>query len=334
MFAFTTDSTEIRQIHFFFETKNMKYLQDEQLAQWTSALTEVPIGQSRILHGRLEAYSMKRASSDKKYAASLGEKYVEQIHQDQEWAATLPRSTRKRSQSAGLLEESIVMNVAPAAPPPPTKRARSCSFDDSLSKSMTALGDFNEQGTRRLMTNLVLTLNASFPDYDFGSIKPTDFTKMSTRKAVHRINESLSEWASSSSGVGHDLNEMWDTVDQSVRLKECDVFLFTPPEDSSFLLIADAIVSQDDGLDEDEEGSSRTAVLWSFYYLFVNKHLKRILLFSCAESMRHVVSISDGDDDNEVERFVPFSDTAATDNLDFDLDPESSMAGGIPFSTM
>ncbi|KAL7572373.1 hypothetical protein ACA910_021583 [Epithemia clementina (nom. ined.)] len=316
----------------------MKYLLDEQLAQWTSALTGVPIGQSRILHGRLEAYTMKRVSSDKKYAAVLGEKYVEQIHQDQEWAAALPRSTRKRSQSAGLLEESL---VTASSPPPPTKRPRSCSLDDGLSKSITALGDFNEQGTRRLMTDLVLTLNASFPDYDFASIKPTAFTKMSTKKAINRINEILSEWAALGGGQEHNLNAMWVAVDRSIRLKECDVFLFTPSEDASFLLATDGMASSGDYLDFDydddddaEDGSNRQSVLWSFYYLFVNKNLKRILLFSCAESMRNVVSISDADNDNEVERFVPFSDAGAADNLDFDLDPESTTAGGIPFSTV
>ena len=65
----------------------MKYLQDDKLSQWTAALTGVALGHSRVLNGRVEAYSMKRAGSDKKYAAILGEKYVEQIHQDQEMAA-------------------------------------------------------------------------------------------------------------------------------------------------------------------------------------------------------------------------------------------------------
>ena len=306
----------------------MKYLQDERLSQWTSALTEVALGHSRILHGRLEVYSMKRASSDKKYAAVLGEKYVEQIHQDQEWAATLPRSTRKRSQSAGLLEESL------SPIPPPTKRPRSCSLDDGLSKSITALGDFNEQGTRRLMTDLVLTLNASFPDYDFGSIKPGDFTKMETKKAVNRINESLSEWAASGGGQQRNLNEMWESVDQCIRLKECDVFVFTPSEDASFLLAEDAGGSSEDYNTGNEDASVRLSVLWSFYKLFVNKRLKRILLFSCAESIRNVATISDSGDETEVERFVPFSDAGASDNVDFDLDPESTTAGGIPFSSI
>lgn len=354
----------------------MKYLQDEQLARWTSALTGVPIGQSRILHGRLEAYSMKRASSDKKYAAVLGEKYVEQIHQDQEWAATMtmmPRlKGRKRSQSAGILEECL------ATAPPPTKRPRSCSLDGAaaaaavLSKSVTALGDFNEQGTRRLMTDLVLTLNASFSDYDFSSTKPTDFTKMPLQEALSRMNESLSEWAASSSegdGSRHNLNEMWEAVDQCVSLKQCDVYKFTPSEDASFLLAADVamISSTDDEVDDDyyddnyyyyphhsagydksdfeSQGGRRrnsnndgpaSSVLWSFYFLFVNKHLKRIVLFSCAESMRHMtarISPTNYDDENDVVRFIPFSDAETNDNLDFDLDPESIPAGGIPFST-
>lgn len=173
----------------------MKYIQDDQLAQWTSALTDVSIGHSRLLHGRLEVYSMKRVTSEKKDAVRLGEKYVEQIQQDQEASNILnianPTRRKRRSVSAGRLEEASSVTFAAdartmgnATTAPPAKRPRSCSLDEGLKPSTaTALGDFSEQSTRRLMTDLVLTLNAAFPDYDFSSIKPSDFTKMSIKKA-------------------------------------------------------------------------------------------------------------------------------------------------------
>mmetsp|Transcript_14308 Transcript_14308/g.18695 ORF Transcript_14308/g.18695 Transcript_14308/m.18695 type:complete len:357 (+) Transcript_14308:388-1458(+) len=356
----------------------MKYIQDNALAQWTSALTEVSIGHSRILHGRLEMYSMKRVSSDKKYAAVLGEKYVEQIQQDQELAAILPptpvvlsdtkrtRGGRKRSQSTGRLEEassscvtfspdliqggvsnSTTTTSATTTSGPPSKRSRSCSLDEGLKprKAVTALGDFNETGTRRLMTDLVLTLNASFPDYDFSSIKPTDFKKLPVKDTVHRVNESLSEWATAS--VYNNLNGMWHTIDQSLQLKDCDVYKFIPPEDnttSSFLMSSvgeDSMGGSEDGDSSDVAegmspthggGGSRThTVLWSFYYLFVNKHLKRILLFSGAESMRQSVY---SDDDEGGERYIQLIDGGGVVDDNFDLDPEANTAGGTPISTV
>jgi hypothetical protein len=51
----------------------MKYLHDDALAELTAILTDCPVSNnirsnSRMLHGRLEAYTMKRAGTDKKYA--------------------------------------------------------------------------------------------------------------------------------------------------------------------------------------------------------------------------------------------------------------------------
>jgi hypothetical protein len=55
---------------------------------------------------------------------------------------------------------------------------------------------FQEIGTRRLMTDLILTLNASFPDYDFGNSRPFHFIKKSAKDAMDEANGRLSELAS------------------------------------------------------------------------------------------------------------------------------------------
>ena len=49
---------------------------------------------------------------------------------------------------------------------------------------------------RRLVTDLILTLNASFPDYDFSEAKPSDFCTLSVPEAMRRINENMSEFVS------------------------------------------------------------------------------------------------------------------------------------------
>ena len=136
----------------------------------------------------------------------------------------------------------------------------------------------------------------------------------------------------------NNLNELWKSIDAAVQLNDCDVYKFIPTEDTSFLLNSvneDAVGSEDGEIDDEGTPTSNGAtdtVLWSFYYLFVNKQAKRILLFSVAESMRHT-NYSDDDGDGE-ERFVQVSDAGVLDVGDFDLDPESNTAGGIPISSI
>lgn len=172
-------------------SNNMKYLHDDRLAELTTLLTDCPLGgavSQRVLHGRIEAYIMKRGTVDKKYAFKLGEKYVASLeHLAEDYSSSLQRATRKRSQSAGVFEEALLDSNQQQQAPPPAKvqRNRASSFDatrselrnrtaavavaeaadpqqqemqqlmrfSSLSGSSvpSALGDFAEQGTRRLM---------------------------------------------------------------------------------------------------------------------------------------------------------------------------------------
>lgn len=307
----------------------MKYLQEEKLTLWTAALTNVSVGHSRVLNGRVEAYTMKRAGTDKKYAAVLGEKYVEQIHQDQEEMAAAaampgPRQPRKRSHSASILPETGKEDTD-RKNGGATKRKRSCSFDQAFfpQKRLTVLGDFTEQATRRLMTDLILTLNSSFPDYDFGSIKTTDFVRMKATKAVPAINNHLSEWARnqlSLSKSANPLGDLWEAINESVPLKDCDVYSFQPPDGSLMTT-----------WEEDEEDINTTSTnLWAFYYLFVNKTQKRILLFTATESML-ATAISE-DDEGIEERFIGVTDGEPDGR--FDMDPAASTSGGTPISSI
>ena len=165
----------------------MKYLEDDKLTQWTGELTDAVMA-GRMINGRIEAFTMKRAGTDKKYAHALGEKYVAEMEQHEnqlaDYQAFLQRhgklgqssKTRKRSISAGGPQEARKHQRV-------NKRSRSSSLDSSSKESTnsffphSALGDFQEIGTRRLMTDLILTLNASFPDYDFGNVRPSHFQK-------------------------------------------------------------------------------------------------------------------------------------------------------------
>ena len=514
----------------------MKFLEDDKLAQLTADLTDATLVgchggsecTSRIINGRIEAYTMKRVSSDKKYAHALGEAYIKEIDQVEEemakfqkslgledstgdapgegsrrmragsideWkrnkfgvnkanaasgngksgtkkdesrdTSTSPkltgksgpggsragrkpdkpeggRGSRRRSQSvdiggiakaAAASSGKVTISTEPTEPsrssptssnkdrpltsimkPKGGGRYRSSSFDTSRARSSSntdalhshgyfsnsSLGDFHEMGTRRLMTDLILTLNASFPDYDFGSFRPDHFIRFSSATAaVNRVNERLSEFAatlpanthgygrSMMDGVGYGygpsssrdtgsvfLQKLWAAIDDVIVLNDCEVYSYVPPAgdndddplgfltetlapggagggggglvnvsngtssgaiaatatrmstsvvgSSGLEAVSDPAVSSQQSADATASQGGNTAVgasmpLWTFNYFFVNKSLKRIVLFACVQTMQNDAPMDmdeDMDDVSGAERILSPSRIAASADAD------------------
>lgn len=302
----------------------MKYLEDDKLTQWTSELTDAVLA-GRVVNGRIEAFTMKRAGTDKKYAHALGEKFVAEMEQRESEMADYQdflhkQKMRHQQQANTARKRSVSFSGHADIKTKPIKiQRRSTSFDESIAPAMahahSPLGDFQEIGTRRLMTDLILTLNASFPDYDFGNSRPFHFIKKSAKAAMEEANGRLSELASRR----HEsfLREMWNAIDNVICLSETEVFSYVPPainEDPLGFLTETLL-----------EGHDESATpLWSFNYFFVNKNLKRILLFSCVETMISM-EVSDEEDD----QMVSVGRYKASE-VDFDMDPSADVAGGIP----
>lgn len=258
----------------------MKYLDDEKLTQLTHDLSDVLCGRCRVLNGRVELYTMKRCGQDKKYAQVLSNKY-----NDQFGITKHPKANNSTTKNAPV-------------------------------HSGYTLGDFQSTEARRLMTDLILTLNASFPDYDFGSFKPDHFSRIDgARKALETANKYLSELSlHKPNGF---LQNMWRCIDEAIVLKDCEIYRFvqddvvlsgTERERDADPFFADASASNEFSgspscvsqffydtsktsslaiMDESFEGRTVGVVgapLWSFNYFFVNKHMKRILFFTCTQS--------------------------------------------------
>jgi len=315
----------------------MKFLENEKLIELTGQLAEAVLGQShRIIDGRIEAYTMKRAGNDKKFAHTLGQKFIADLEEQQQLLNDLTQVAasrraqnhatyhgkrleaskkedkgkarqRKRSNS----EISFLQTVSKKKPRSLGGRTRSHSVDLTMHTNKNTLGDISELATRRLMTDLILTLNASFQDYDFSNAKPQQFEKLSLARVQRSISERLSELATlrklnRSHGVtGGNLGglpvgtsdlvvEIFSALDSVVNLKECDIYTF---EDESFL-------------DESDH-------LWSFHYFFVNKSLRRLVFFTCSEHIderRHQPVEGDGE---ETEVMMP-SELHMGENTEFD----------------
>jgi hypothetical protein len=121
------------------------------------------------------------------------------------------------------------------------------------------LGPLAAPSTRKLLINLITTMNASFPDYDFSTVKPEQFCKEADyRIAIHRINHDLAELIDlESNGF---VEKMWECIAESIKPEECDVYSYIPDMDS----------------DPFSDGN-----LWSFNFFFYNKTMKKILYFTC-----------------------------------------------------
>lgn len=317
----------------------MKYMENEKLNEISSELSEAVLKDShRVIHGRIEAYTMKRAGTDKKYAHALGQKFVAEIEDMQEeLAATVERKRRRRSNSESILITSSSRKIRSKSPLnkkskpsyfnepigttssssiiKETTRSRSRSFDctlDSISPK-TTLGDFSEISTRKLMTDLILTLNASFPDYDFSNIKPNQFQKLKMADVRKNIRQNLSEFASQRSSSNF-LDELWNAVNDVIDLKECNVYSF----DYEFA-------------DDDDSANNS---LWNFHYLFVNKSARRIVFFTCSERISDESMLggqqSQEEVDDATERVEYYSrDSLQTPVDDVDWDPSDNIAGGM-----
>jgi len=304
----------------------MKFLENDKLADLTARLTDATLGTGdRFINGRIEAFTMKRAGTDKKYAHALGEKFQNELDFVHTEIAELRRSIG-RSVSAGSKVEtskkaqvprkgkrrSLSMDSQMVGVSRKVKsclRLRSESLHVDLNKSPnfnysnSALGDFQQTCTRRLMTDLILTLNISFPDYDFSNVKPSHFVKMaSCTSAINRTNENLSELSDTELVGKNFLCELWNAVNDVIGFADSEVYSYVPPnkfDDGDPLSFLTQTLDRTDG--------TNMVPLWTFNFFFINKSLKRILLFTCVQTMRNEI-VSTSVDELETRRSFTYHD--------------------------
>lgn len=162
------------------------------------------------------------------------------------------------------------------------------SLDTQLAESnitKSNLGNMMIFANRKLFIDLIQTMNAIFPDFDFSSTSPDSFTLVPQHEAIQRVNSHLGEITLS---LPNFLTNLWSAINLQVNLHDCSVYTYI-------------------GVDHPFTGS-----LWSFNLFFVNKDLKRICYFSCMathKALKHTPFIidtdcndHDEDDDEYMER--------------------------------
>ncbi|CAG8432728.1 7055_t:CDS:2 [Diversispora eburnea] len=142
--------------------------------------------------GRIETYSCKLAGVDKKLYKNL----------ENRW------NSKNISESQSVSPEQ----------------------QHSFNNIISPFGSLEQPSSRRTLFNLIATLNASYPDYDFSDVKPDQFTKQpSVPMVCNYINNTLFNLGRSY--IVNDLN-LWQVIDDIIDLNECNVYSFNPDIDS------------------------------------------------------------------------------------------------------
>lgn len=227
----------------------MKYLEESTLARMNHVLSYCEVG-DRIIQGSLESFSCKRAGQDKKLAKQLQLFYQNEVAADLmlNGSTTHPLTMSSRSPpNTTLLEKTTTL---PADKEPIVV----------LASEENDIGSLQDATTRKLMINLISTMNASFPDYEFSGCRPEQFQKMGPLgKIMHRINTQLAEMVEiHTNGF---LEELWTAIEHVIHLQDCQVYSYLPNMES------------DDPFTD--------GCLWSFNYFFYNPKMKKVLYFTC-----------------------------------------------------
>lgn len=146
-----------------------------------------------------------------------------------------------------------------------SKLDQNTSPNDSASTSaFSTLGPLSRASTRKLLVNLISTLNSSFPDYDFSNLSPDQFEQEQSHYTVINIinNQLLDTVEATNSGFKQ---KFWQTIDSLIHLDQCEIYCFVPEADSELFSVGK---------------------LWSLNYFFFNKNLKKIVFFTCSATSK------------------------------------------------
>eukprot|EP01064_Diplonema_japonicum_P039441 TRINITY_DN9891_c0_g1_i1.p1 TRINITY_DN9891_c0_g1~~TRINITY_DN9891_c0_g1_i1.p1 ORF type:complete len:296 (+),score=36.68 TRINITY_DN9891_c0_g1_i1:115-1002(+) len=193
----------------------MKLLDIDEFAYLNGILDKIQ-GAGMTVVGRVEAYSCKRVTQDKRLARKI---------QDlQEKACLSPQCVGPLDATmVEADEEGDFCLGAPLAVPSYSAGSTECLLDPESAEDRDAL------------VNLVGTLNVSFSDYDFTDVPASYFSK-ETPSSVHALVSSRLMGTGEglgSVGVTNFEAMLWKEIDQVVGLNGSEFYSFNPPSSRS-----------------------------------------------------------------------------------------------------
>jgi hypothetical protein len=257
----------------------MRYIDNFNLFELTNFLTEKESGLC-VLTGKLEAFSLVKSAPIIDLTRQVKVKDKGDIKSTIS-AAVLPAApsssklfVKKEIKEATIGDANDVMktdiaivkienNFESAPLPPFIQRRRSNSttnggsFKKSLRGRTVSLGDLGEPSSKRLLFDLISTLDEFFPDYDFDTTKPEQFLVKDINQVIQMVNGYLAELTEERPNF---LEKLWQGIDDIINLRKCEAYSLVPD------------MSEDPFSD---------GTLWSFNYFFLNHEIKQIIYFTC-----------------------------------------------------
>ncbi|XP_051145970.1 uncharacterized protein LOC127261710 [Andrographis paniculata] len=119
------------------------------------------------------------------------------------------------------------------------------------------------RSSRKTMIYLLLTLHHMYPDYDFSAVKAHEFF---TEESWDSVKQIFDDYMFEASKAWLEENEvplletLYKTLDEVVKLAECEIYSYNPEAEANPFL---------------EKGS-----IWSYHFFFYNRKLKRVVYFN------------------------------------------------------
>ncbi|KAJ3428329.1 repressor of RNA polymerase iii transcription maf1 [Anaeramoeba flamelloides] len=144
-----------------------------------------------------------------------------------------------------------------------------------------SFGSLYEPNNRKTLIKLISTMNHSFPEYDFSSVREHHFNRENSLSKVQNainitLNSCVDDYYPEKAEV------IWTEIDDVISLEDCQVYSYIP------------------GLSE-EDPFSQLGVVWSMNYFFVNTKLKRVIYFTtqCISFNSEMINEQEFEEQNE-----------------------------------
>jgi len=240
----------------------MKFIEDARLLQLTNTLNGANFG-DRVVYGRIECYTCKSVKAEKQVSKEIEKQLVADTHHPQTAMISTPTAA-----PTIIISAPTPTNMVNGSQPRTTSTSNlavTVTHGHTLSKqspmavASSPLGPLTASTTRKLLINLIHTMNASFADYDFSNLRADQFEHETSRFRAQDVINTLVLTAMDVLHPGFRDN-CWKILDEVIDLDKCEIYKYCPDLDSDL------------GIHK----------LWAINYFFLNKKQKKtgVLLMS------------------------------------------------------
>lgn len=257
----------------------MKYIENLSLENLTKIITNYELGGGLVINGRIEVYSTKKVNDEKKQVKLIENKFETVFN-------TTNNNIIKMDCNYENGDDEINSSTTNGTIITTTTTSSNISHNNNNSSTAQKVLNNNKSNindssikTKKVLGDLIQTMNCSMVDYDFSELSPDSFIQTNLNVAIQDINSHIVEITVQ---LPNFINDLWrDISDVMINLNQCEVYKLV---DEAFI-------------DEFENGMK-----WSFNYFFCSKEYKRVCYFTCIANSKYrkidILGLNDDDDDD------------------------------------